>query len=123
VRILFLLLTACLFIIACNRNNCGCVPPPYENDYLKATVTQTSNLDCGRPVISFDPSDTARAHQITGQRNFNFFVVKELSSELNIQNQKLWVLIDTLKASEEFVCTAMGSSFPHLKLLNALARE
>ena len=122
-RILLFVLTACLFVIACNRKDCGCVPPPHENDYFKATVVQTQNIDCGKPVISFDSSDTAKVYQVIGRNDFNFFVVKEFSAELNIQNQKLWVLIDTLKANEDFACTASGPSFPHLKLLNALVRE
>ena len=122
-RILFSVLTACLFAIACNRKDCGCVPPPQQTNYLKATVMQTRDLDCRKPVISFDPSDTARVYQITGRKIFNFFVVKELSSELNIQDQKLWVLIDTLKPNEAFVCTTMGPAFPSLKLVHAIARE
>jgi hypothetical protein len=123
-RILFFLLITCLLATGCDPHECGCTPPPRPlNDHFKATVVQTHNLDCGKSVISFDPSDTAAVYQITGRQTSNFFVVKELSSSLNISGQKLWVTIDNLRPEEEFICLTMGPAYHHIKLLDAEIRE
>jgi hypothetical protein len=112
-----------LLNLSCNKTkDCSCVPPPYDTYYLKATVSQTVNLDCGKPVLDFDSSEFDRVQAITSKNDMRY-VIDQLPAVLNIQDNKLWVFVRNLNADEEFVCTAMGPAYPHLKFLNAASRQ
>lgn len=107
--------------LSCNRErDCGCVTP-YEIYYLKAEVIQTNNIDCGKPLLSF-AEDSIRIRQITGKNNSIEFIANGLTFSLNQLHKKLYINVALLKPEEDFPCTTLGISYPHIKLLDAKER-
>jgi len=107
--------------MACKKDpHCGCTLP-YQIYYLKAIVIDTYNLDCHRPLLDFT-EDSARIHAIS-QLNTEKFIMTSLNSDLNILNKKLYVSVRVLQSGEYFPCTAMGPSYPALKLTDAKPRD
>jgi hypothetical protein len=105
----------CVLIISCNRNE-------FDGSHcsLKATVIQTSNIDCNRPLLVFE--DTVALRQLTGFTG-SVFIASALPPELNILNKHLWVCAGKLTGQEDFACTLMGQSYPHVKIVYARERN
>ena len=88
---------------------------------LHAVVWDTSDLDCGMPVLSFQEDPTV-IRTITGREDL-MYVAKDLPQALNKKNSKLCVTVARLQPDEDFNCTMMGISYPHIKIVNAKKRE
>ena len=102
---------------ACNKkDNNGTIT------YFKAEVVNTDDLSCQRPLISIDPSDTAAVNAITGIPA-QLYVASQLPASLNTVGQKLNITIAKFGAGEDFVCTGMGISYFHLKVVTAVSRN
>jgi hypothetical protein len=114
-----LLLTFFSFF-SCTKRLCACDPLVDIN--VKAVVSAVSDISCGRPLLDIDPSDTAFLRMATGLEG-NLFVANELPAALKINNQKLFISVAVLQPTEEFACTTMGVSYPHIKVLNAWVRN
>ena len=119
-KILFLLLLSSVIFQSCYKPPCGCVPPPSGVYYLKATVSATGDLACGKPQLQFE--DTVTLKQITGSSG-DMVIVNELPTSLNILNKNLWVWVGRIPAEEDFACLAIGYWYPHVKLFHASERE
>ena len=104
--------------LACKKVMCGCLP--YQVYYLKATVIETNNIDCGRPLLDFS-EDSLRIHAIMGS-NEERFIITTLDASLNVVGKKLFVSV-AQPGSEDFACTALGPGYAHLKLLDAKPRD
>lgn len=89
--------------------------------YLKATVLHPKDLSCNKPVLDFS-EDSLAVRQLSGM-SASIYVVDELSVSLNITGKKLSVLASRLKPEEDFICNMQGITYPHLKLLEAKARD
>lgn len=89
--------------------------------YLSAKVHNINDLSCSLPTLSFE-EDSIRIKNIS-QVNSTVYVVKNLPAGLNIKDKKLFVKIETLKPQEEFACTTIGFSYPHLNIIEAKERE
>ena len=114
------ILLAFVSVFSCTRRLCAC--DPASDAFFKAVVMETSNLDCSRPSITIDPADAAAVRQITGG-NMDTYVVDQLPANLNVASKKLYVHISTLPPSEDFMCTAVGITYPHLKVIHAIERN
>ena len=113
----FLLL---LLSAGCTREKCeGDLP---SAGHLRATVIETSDAGCGRPVLQFENDDTAAVHRISGV-NFNQFVVAGLPAELNVKGNKLYVGVKKLPSEEGFFCRTVGFAYPALKVVYARVRD
>ena len=118
--VLTVLLTGFLFGGCVKEKNCGCVMP-YQIYYLKAKVTQTSDISCGKPVLDFS-EDSLRIRTWTNLNNLAYSVIN-LPTNYIVQDQKLYVSIMVLKPEEEFACNTLGISLPHLKVTDAKMRD
>lgn len=87
---------------------------------LKATVIDTSNIDCGFPMLSF-VDDSNRIRSITKNPSL-VYVVKGLPANLKILGQQLLVQVSAIPADDDFVCTDLGLSYPHLLVIQATPR-
>ncbi len=120
-KIYLLVMVIAFTHVSCNKGrDCGCVMP-YQVYYLKAEVIQTSNIDCGKPLLSFT-EDSIRIKQITGKNNSIEFIAIGLPSSFNQLHKKLYVNAAVLKPEEDFPCTTLGIAYPHIKLLDAIER-
>ncbi|MES1218784.1 MAG: hypothetical protein ABUT20_24985 [Bacteroidota bacterium] len=120
-RYVVLVLLSSLLLPGCDKEqDCGCAMP-YQIYYLKAKVIQTSDIACGKPVLDFS-EDSLRIRTWTNLDNLSYSVIN-LPASAFVQDKKLYVSINLLKPDEEFVCTAVGISYPHLKVLDAKSRE
>jgi hypothetical protein len=99
------------FMMSCKKN----VPAA-----LKATVIDTSNMDCGFPMLSF-ADDSNRIWSITKNPGL-VYVVKGLPANFKILGQQLLVQVSAIPADDDFVCTDLGYSYPHLLVVRATAR-
>lgn len=116
----FVLVTGLLFGCAKKKegsNDTTCFPV----DYLKATVVQTSNIDCNKPLLDFT-GDSAKIHRVTGSPAKQF-IIDNLPAEFNTLNRELFVVVSPLEPEKEFPCKTLGIPYPHLKLLQVKNRE
>ena len=116
----------CIVIIGCSLAACYSkvaddLSKWNYNTCLKATVTDTSNIDCGLPVLSFAEDSTA-IRAVTGQQNL-LYVAKYLPAGLNSKGKRLCVTVVPLQPEEEFPCTAFGITYPHIKVVSAKERK
>ncbi len=113
---------ALLFIsfFSCTKRLCSCDPVPQIT--VKAIVLITADISCGRPLLEIDASDTAILRAGTGLEGM-YFVANTLNAGLNVNNQKLYIDVAALKPSEDFACTAIGTTYPHIKINSARARN
>lgn len=118
-RIFILLLLVYISFFSCTKRLCGC--DPVATPVIKAVVIQENNIDCNRPVISIDHTDTAYFRSITGLSG-DTFVANQLPQALKLSGQKLYITPGSFVPGEDFFCTTMGPSFPHLKIDIAIAR-
>jgi hypothetical protein len=114
------ILLAFVSTFSCTKNLCAC--DPGSDGFFMATVMETSNLDCGRPSITIDGADAAAVRQLTGA-TMDTYVVDRLPANLNVASKKLYVHIGTLTPSEDFMCTTLGITYPHLKVVHAIERN
>ena len=111
----------CITFFACNKEQvCDCVIP-YQVSYLKAKVTQTSDISCYRPVLDFS-EDSLRIRALTKLNNLTFTAIN-LPPNYIINNQKVYVSVVTLPTEEEFPCNTLGILLPRLKVVDAKARD
>lgn len=70
-KYIILLLLTCLIFAGCKKEKvdpiCGCATP-YQIYYLKAKVTQTSDIACSLPVLDFS-EDSLRIRDLTKLSN------------------------------------------------------
>jgi hypothetical protein len=104
---------------SCTKRLCSC--DPVINYQFKAEVIQENNIDCQRPLILIDASDTALFRGVTGLGG-NTFVASQLPSALKINGQRLYISTGNFGVGEDFTCTTIGPSYPHLKIITATAR-
>jgi hypothetical protein len=110
-----ILLLVMLLVLSCKKER-------HENsEWLKATIAYTGDMNCGLPVLNFT-EDSTKVRALTGQQFSLLFIVNGLPSNLNVQGQKLNVLVRTPKPEEAVVCRTIGPDYPGLKILNALPR-
>jgi hypothetical protein len=84
-------------------------------NYVKAVVIETSNIDCGKPVVDFS-DDSVKIRSITGLPDLKY-TLDQLPAELNIADKKLLIAIRPLASQEEFACLAIGINYRHLKFI------
>jgi hypothetical protein len=109
-----------LFLFSCKRERpCDC-ELPYQSYYLKAEVIQTSDMNCGRPVVSF-AEDAVRIRMITGLPDLHY-IAAGLPADFNQLNRKLYINTGLLKPDEEFSCAAYGPSYAKIKVLEVKPR-
>lgn len=92
----------------------------FETYYFRARVVQTSDVSCYLPLLDFS-EDSTLIKEMTGQNGVLYSTIS-LPQNLNIQNQKLYILVRTLKPTEEFPCNTLGIMYPRLKILDAKER-
>lgn len=92
----------------------------FESYYFKARVVQTSDVSCYSPLLDLS-DDSMAIPMMTGPTGLLYTAVS-LPQSLNVQNQKLYVLVRTLKPEEEFPCNTLGIMYPRLKILQAKER-
>lgn len=112
-----------LFIFSffsCTKRLCAC--DPVVDITVKAVVADVSDISCGRPLLDIDPSDTALLNQVMGQSAIRY-VANDLPAALKVNNQKLFVSVAVLYPSGDFACTAIGITYPHIKVLSARIRN
>jgi len=106
---------------SCSRRLCACDPvPPFF--YYKAEVVNTSEVNCSRPLIRIDPSDTAAVSRVSGYYT-DMYVASQLPANLNTTGQKLYISIASFATGEDFSCTAVGVLYEHLKVITAMERN
>ncbi|HSZ87091.1 MAG TPA: hypothetical protein VK787_13755 [Puia sp.] len=99
------------FMVSCKKN----IPTA-----LKATVIDTSNTDCGFPVLSF-AGDSNRIRSIMKNPGL-VYAVKGLPANFKILGQQLLVQVSAIPPDDDFMCTDLGYSYPHLLVIHATAR-
>ncbi len=119
-KILSVILLFYFSFFSCTKRLCGCTPigPPV----IKAVVTQVNNIDCNRPVIVIDPTDTAMVSRITGIYT-DMYVASQIPAQLKIVSQKLYIDVGVFLAGEDFACTTLGPLYPHIKVTTAINRN
>lgn len=112
-----------VFLSGCVKTNpiCGCVLPPYQAYYLKAKVSQTSDISCSKPVLDFT-EDSLHIRSVTGRNDLHYIGVN-LPVNFVAAGKKLYVSVLPLKAEEDFPCNTLGIAYPKLKVLDAKNRE
>jgi hypothetical protein len=119
--IFLLLLSIAIVVGGCKKEQiCDC-PMPYQIYYLKAKVTQTNDLSCGKPVLDF--ADDSLRIRSQAQSNSLAFTVINLPANFIVQNQKLYVSVAALQPSEAFACNTLGIPYPSLKIVDAKPRD
>jgi hypothetical protein len=106
-----LFVTAVVFATGCHKDG---------YPYLKAVVTETHDMDCGYPALSF-AGDSVTIRAIFHKSNL-VYIAKGLPDDLNHLGQELLVQVAPLDAASDFVCTDFGIAIPHLKVLSAKGR-
>ncbi len=113
-------LLICIIFVSCKKDSkepiCGCVLP-YHIYYLKAKVVHTSDISCYLPVLDFS-EDSLRIRNQTKLNNLTF-IVKNLPANLIVQDQKIYVSVESLLAGEQPVCNTLGIPLPPLKVVDA----
>jgi hypothetical protein len=89
-------------------------------DSLKATVVDTSNIDCGYPLLSF-ADDSNRIHNITGKTGY-YYVAKGLPDSFRVAGKQLLVEVTLLSSDNDFACTTLGITYPHILIVRAIPR-
>lgn len=113
---------ACLISVFCFLSSLTCNKPMEEDyEWLNATVSSTSDVNCGYPRLDFS-EDSTRIRAISGHMNFLEFVSKNLPEELNVEGKKLKVQVRNLTSDEDFVCRTVGINFPAILILSAKGR-
>ena len=87
---------------------------------LRATVTDTSNIDCGYPLLSF-ADDSNRIRGITKKTGF-YYVAKGLPDSFRIAGKQLLVDVAVLSSDNDFACTTLGITYPHILIVRAIPR-
>jgi hypothetical protein len=106
--------------LSCSRRLCGC--DPVQPLFIKAVVTDISNIDCNRPVVVIDVTDTAAVSRVTGVYT-DTYVASQIPSALRIAGQKIFIDIAAFASGEDFFCTTIGPAIPHLKVTAAAIRN
>lgn len=115
-----ILLLTCCASLSCTKEKDCCVMP-YQIYYLKATVLQTSDISCHSPVLGFsDDSERIRMQTKIIDLSFN---VSSLPEQYRIQGQKLYVLVESPKPPEIYICNMLGIPLPQLKVTKIEPRE
>jgi hypothetical protein len=118
---LLLVLCAALIMLSCNKKDKDvCCATPYQIYYLKAKVTTTNDLSCGKPNLIFT-DDSIRIKNITSSSAIAY-TVNGLSTNLNVINKLLYVSVKVPTPQEQFICTTMGVPLPQLIVLDAKER-
>lgn len=89
--------------------------------WVNAVVEETKDMNCGFPRLNFS-EDSIKVRRITGEKHHLSFVSKGLPAELNMQGQKVKVLIRNLKPEETFICLTWGPNYPAIKIVSAKKR-
>lgn len=118
-KVSIVLLLFFVSFFSCTKNLCSCDPAP-KNEF-KAVVIEQNNLDCQRPLIQIEFSDTAFFRAATGLSG-DLFVVNQLPPALKINGQKLFISPGRFGVGEDFTCTTIGPTYTHLKIITAIAR-
>jgi hypothetical protein len=106
---------------SCTKRLCGC-DPVSEPPYFKAVVITPDNIDCNRPLIKIDPTDTASVSRVSGVYT-DLYIASQLPGALKLINQKLYISINIFSPGEDFTCTTAGPGYPHLKVVYAVERN
>jgi len=111
----------CIAFCGCIKSKvCDC-PIPYQVDYMKATIIETSDVSCSLPVLDFS-EDSIRARTLSGKNNLQYTVI-QLPESKKVRSKKVYVSAQTLKPEEEFPCITLGYSYPHLKIMDVKDRD
>jgi hypothetical protein len=103
-------------IFSCNKER------HQTSEWLKATIAYTGDMNCCLPILNF-AEDSVKVRAFTGQQYSLLIIAKGLTTNLNVQGQRLNILVTKLKPEDAFVCRTIGPDYPVLKILNALPRE
>ncbi len=108
--------------LGCIKNSCGC-DPVSPLDKIKATVIQTSTIDCKRPLIKIDAGDAVKVQQLLDfPVGTHSYIADQLPVGLLEENKTIWVSLADLPPSEDFACTTLGPSYHHIKIMHAWSR-
>jgi hypothetical protein len=109
-----------LSFFSCTKRLCSCdpIPPPS----IKAVVIEANNIDCNRPLIKIESSDTAQVSNTTKVYT-DTYIASQLPADLKTPGQKLFISISVFVVGEEFACTTMGPSYARLKVTAATSRN
>ena len=118
--LLFIFVTLTMFF-SCSEPLCGCFPFDTPT-YVKAIVTEESNLDCGKPTITIDPEHAVIVRQIIGSAS-DTYIADQLADSLIIANKKIFIAVRKLGENEEFACTMVGPTYPHLRAIHGYSRQ
>jgi len=118
--ILIVTMLILLSFFSCSKIVCGCEPLPPEPAYT-ALVVEANNIDCNRSLIRIEPIDTARLRLQTGLSG-DHFIVDQLTSALQVNNQKIAIAIKAMPPAEDFNCTTLGPAYTHVKTIYAIER-
>jgi hypothetical protein len=113
-----LIMKSFLLIIAIFVFTAGC--KKYIPSALKATLVDTSNIDCGYPLLNF-ADDSNRIRSITKQTGL-YYVAKGLPDSFRIAGKRLLVDVSLLSSDNDFACTTLGISYPHILIVKAIPR-
>lgn len=119
-RLFYIAGLVAMIFSSCEKKICGCAPP-FQVYYLQAKVINIADISCHLPVLDFT-EDSTRIRLISGRDDLQF-TVKQLPQEFNVLNKKLYVEATRPQPSEDFPCTAIGFSYPHLKITDAKNRD
>jgi len=109
------LLLGSLLMAGCHKNK------EKEDAFLKAKVVITKDLSCGVPVIDFS-EDSVRIRQLTGIKDLRFTAIN-LPTQFIVQDKKIGIMVSVPGPSEDYLCTAVGVWYPHLKTLAVKDRQ
>jgi hypothetical protein len=91
-----------------------------ESIGVNATVYNTKDMNCGKPVLDFS-DDSTKVRAFTHNSGLTY-VVYGFPSELNAKGKGVFVQIAILKAENSFPCLTFGPNWPALKVLTAMAK-
>jgi hypothetical protein len=104
-------ISSLLILVSCNKK------VDEESISVNAIVFNTSDLNCGMPVLNFS-DDSTKVRAFTGNSAFTY-VVYGFPSELNTTGKRVLVQIAILTPENYFPCLTFGPSWPALKVLTA----
>jgi hypothetical protein len=111
----FAFLSSVLLALSCKKTQVQ------ESLWVNAIVEETNDLNCGFPRLNFS-EDSINVRAITGDKYHLSFVSPGLPAELNMQGEKVKVLIRNLKPEETFICLTWGPNYPAIKIVSAKKR-
>jgi hypothetical protein len=110
---------AVLFLVmltTCSKRMCGCDPAPPPN-HLTATVLETNEANCSRPLLLFQ--DSIAVVNYTGISSTKY-IVNQLPDSVKVAGKKILVVVGLLNPSEDFACTGtVPPTYPHLQVISA----